>query len=69
MIRYDYKCNNCLWVWETIRFMNDDTAEQCPECNSHRTKKIISEVNFILKGSGFHDTDYDKHGAKDNAKR
>ncbi len=64
MIRYDYKCNHCLWIWETIRTMDDDSKEQCPKCDSLRTGKIVTECNFILKGTGFHDTDYGKYGPK-----
>tara|TARA_R100001594_G_scaffold72628_2_gene107212 strand:- start:3689 stop:3826 length:138 start_codon:yes stop_codon:yes gene_type:complete len=45
--------------------MDDDSTEQCPKCDSHKTGKIISPVRFILKGSGFHDTDYNKYGAKE----
>ena len=64
MTRYDFKCNHCLWVWETLRPMDDESDEQCPKCDSFRTDKIISEISFILKGTGFHDTDYGRHGPK-----
>tara|TARA_Y100000590_G_scaffold116847_1_gene133362 strand:+ start:1002 stop:1136 length:135 start_codon:yes stop_codon:yes gene_type:complete len=44
--------------------MDDDSKEQCPKCDSLRTGKIVTECNFILKGTGFHDTDYGKYGPK-----
>lgn len=53
-----------MWVWETIRTMDDNTSEQCPKCDSCRTRKVISPISFILKGSGFHDTDYNERGPK-----
>ena len=47
MIRYDYKCNHCLWVWETVCTIDDNSSEQCPKCDSCRTKKVISPISFI----------------------
>jgi len=44
--------------------MDDESDEQCPKCDSFRTDKIISTISFILKGTGFHDTDYGKYGPK-----
>ena len=44
--------------------MDDESEEQCPKCDSFRTDKVISEISFILKGTGFHDTDYGKYGPK-----
>ena len=47
--------------------MDDESEEQCPKCDSFRTGKVISQISFILKGTGFHDTDYNRYRAKDNA--
>ena len=44
--------------------MDDDSDEQCTKCDSHNTGKVISPIRFILKGTGFHDTDYNKRGPK-----
>jgi len=63
MIRYDYICE-CGWVFEVVKSIKDDTEEQCPKCQKFDTRRTISPTDLILRGKGFHDTDYGKHGPK-----
>ncbi len=53
MKRYEYRCDICLWVWETIRTIDDDSDEECPDCNCYKTSKVISPLSFILKEKDF----------------
>ncbi len=44
--------------------MSDDALTICPECNAETFERVISaEGGFLLKGSGFHNTDYTKKTA------
>ncbi len=44
--------------------MSDDALTTCPECNAETFERVISaEGGFLLKGSGFHNTDYAKKTA------
>ncbi|MCX8058047.1 MAG: zinc ribbon domain-containing protein [Spirochaetes bacterium] len=61
MPTYDYICNSCNKKFEIFRPISDEREVTCPECNSTKTKKIISAGSgIIFKGSGFYTTDYKK---------
>ena len=53
------KCN--LESVEVVR--RNDPYPHCPYCHLEMEKRIC-DCNFILKGSGFHNTDYTHHGPK-----
>jgi len=38
---------------------------QCPKCGSYDTRNIIAPKTIQFKGTGFHETDYDKRGPKE----
>lgn len=59
LVTYNYKCSECQKVFE-VAFdgmvgvsIPDTSAVYCPRCGSDLTYRIISAVNFILKGDGW----------------
>jgi putative FmdB family regulatory protein len=57
---YEYECNNCHEHLEILQKINDPNLTQCPECQQHTLKKLISASVFKLKGTGWYETDF-KH--------
>lgn len=61
---YEYQCQLCGHMHETLQKMGDEPLVDCPICNKSSLKKKISAVGFRLKGSGWYETDF-----KNNAKK
>ena len=59
---YEYECNACGQVTETLQKFSDPPMETCPECGGHM-HKLMSMNSFHLKGSGWYVTDYASKGA------
>ncbi len=57
MPTYEYQCDKCDQQFEVFQRITDDPVEVCSECGGH-VKRLIAATNFILKGSGWHKTDY-----------
>lgn len=57
MPTYEYQCKQCGHVFERSHAIGEKKKYQCPECSCSRTKKLISQVGVIFKGSGFYATD------------
>ena len=55
---YEYSCRTCGHRFEEIRKMSDDSPAKCPTCLSEDSEKLISRSAFVLKGSGWYQTDY-----------
>jgi len=53
---------DCRHVIESIQAFEDPFPE-CPVCGSQMTR-ILGSPALKFKGSGFHCTDYSKHGRK-----
>ena len=49
---YDFKCEECDYIFELIQKHSDDSP-QCIKC-AKDTKKLISKTSFILKGDGWY---------------
>lgn len=47
---YDFRCDSCNAVFEVRRSLSDEKAEQCPECASMQTHKIIVQTPQIEVG-------------------
>lgn len=54
---YEYECSKCGQVTEAWQKFSDAPLIKCDNCHG-RLKKIISQNNFHLKGSGWYVTDY-----------
>ncbi len=64
MPTYQYRCKKCGCEQEVFQRMSDDALTTCPECKADEFERVISaEGGFLLKGKGFHSTDYAKKSA------
>ena len=59
MPTYEYRCTQCFFQFELKRGFKDDSPVSCPKCQG-QIQRLFSPVPFILKGSGFYNTDKDK---------
>lgn len=55
---YEYRCESCETEFEKLLRAGQDEPENCPECDAPSIKRLISNTNFKLKGSGWYETDY-----------
>jgi putative FmdB family regulatory protein len=57
MPTYRYECGGCGRVHEIFHSMSE-TRRKCPDCGGKLTRLIGGGSGVILKGGGFHNTDY-----------
>ncbi len=57
MPAYDFRCPDCGDVFEIVRAASEAGDVCCPQCGTV-AKRVFSPVGVVLKGSGFHNTDY-----------
>ena len=55
---YEYECNDCGHLFETMRKFRDAPLTECPSCGTDALQKLISKVAFRLKGTGWYETDF-----------
>lgn len=55
---YEYKCQDCAFVFEKIQKMSDAPIKICPQCGQSGVEKQISASGFALKGTGWYETDF-----------
>ena len=65
---YEYECSKCGQVTEAWQKFSDAPLTRCDNCNG-KLKKIISQNNFHLKGSGWYVTDYSSKSGATHEKR
>ena len=58
MPTYEYECTRCGHTLERFQNMTDRPLKTCPECGGALRRLIGPGSGIILKGSGFHATDY-----------
>ncbi len=58
---YEYRCDACGQHLETMQGIKEDPLTTCPSCGAEQLKRLISSTSFVLKGSGWYQSDY---GAK-----
>jgi len=54
---YEYKCQKCGFIIETLQKVNDPPLKECAKCGG-LLKKVISSPAIQFKGSGWYITDY-----------
>lgn len=58
---YEYECPNC-GRFEVIQKISEEPLSECPNCKKNgksvHVNKLISESSFVLKGTGWYETDY-----------
>ena len=62
---YEYQCEACGHILETLQKITEAPLTRCPECGKDALKKLISASAFRLKGGGWYETDF-KTGNKKN---
>ena len=62
---YEYKCDACGHIFDTLQKVSDSPLLECPECGKPALKKLVSSPAFRLKGGGWYETDF-KTGNKKN---
>ena len=57
MPTYTYRCQKCGEEFERFQSMSDEPVKRCPTCKG-KVQRTFHPVGIVLKGSGFHKTDY-----------
>ena len=65
---YEYKCQDCGSIFEHFQKISDKDIDACKVCSKGKVKKLISSSGFILKGSGWYETDFKKKKSDDKPK-
>lgn len=55
---YEYRCEACGHQLEALQKIADEPLSRCPSCGEHALKKLISAAGFVLKGTGWYETDF-----------
>ena len=58
MPTYEYECAACKHRWEADQRITDKPLEVCPKCGAKDVRRLIGRSTFVLKGTGWYDTDY-----------
>jgi len=67
MPHYDYKCQDCGYVFEVFQKMTDAVLTECPKCKGSVKRMIGPGSGLIFKGSGFYITDYKRKSSPDSS--
>ena len=65
---YEYQCDACGHKLEVMQRMNAERLKTCPSCEEDALKKLISKVDFRLKGTGWYETDFKDKGKPESGK-
>lgn len=60
---YEYECSQCGERLEVVQKATDRPLDTCIKC-SGTLRKILSSTAFVLKGSGWHITEYPSEARK-----
>jgi len=59
---FTFVCDKCGLEKKAVAY-SWETPFECPHCHLEMTRRIRAS-NFILKGTGYHSTDYTRFGPK-----
>jgi putative FmdB family regulatory protein len=68
MPTYRYECRSCKKIHEFFQSMSEKPVRKCPSCGGRLDRLIGTGAGIILKGSGFHNTDYRSESYREAAK-
>ncbi len=54
---YEYQCESCGTGFEKWQKFSDPAVDKCPACGG-KSRRLISQSTFVLKGTGWYATDY-----------
>ena len=57
MPTYTYRCQKCGHEFERFQSMSDEPVKRCEKCRG-KVQRVFHPVGIVLKGPGFHKTDY-----------
>ena len=63
---YEYQCEACGHILETLQKVSEAPLTKCPECGKETLKKLISASAFRLKGGGWYADGYGSGGKSEN---
>lgn len=69
MPTYEYKCNECNYVFELFQSMSAEPVKECPNCKGLVKRLIGTGSGPIFKGSGFYQTDYKNKNSSSSEKK
>jgi len=55
---YEYRCPDCEKVFEVMQKFSDEPVKECRYCAGKKVEKLISRSSFVLKGTGWYQSDY-----------
>ena len=54
---YEYRCRSCENVFEYMQRVSEGPKRKCEACGG-RLEKLVSRAGFVLKGTGWYETDF-----------
>lgn len=63
MPTYEYECSTCRRIFEVRQRISAPALETCDACGG-AVRRLLSSTPFILKGGGWHVTDYPSESRK-----
>ena len=54
MPTYEYECAKCKSQFEYEQRITEEPLKRCIKCGSTKVRRLITQGNFILKGSGWY---------------
>ena len=63
MLTYDYECERCQRTFEVRQRISDPSLTACQFCGGP-VHRLLAPAPFILKGGGWHGTDYPSEARK-----
>jgi putative FmdB family regulatory protein len=66
MPTYTYRCQKCGHEFERFQSMSDEPVKRCERCRG-KVQRVFHPVGIVLKGPGFHKTDYRSSGKKSSS--
>lgn len=55
---YEYQCDSCGHYLEALQKISDAPLRDCPDCGRRSLRRLLSAPMFLLKGSGWYETDF-----------
>lgn len=55
---YEYQCDACGHYLEALQQLADAPLKKCPDCGKAKLRRLLSAPMFLLKGSGWYETDF-----------
>jgi len=64
---YEFQCQNCGTVFDSLQRLSDPDPTECPNCDAPKVVRRLTAPSFRLAGSGWYETDFKKDGKRNLA--